>query len=299
MNATLVTLSAAGCGALSNIFFRKCNASANSFLICYYIVSFLWSFLINFNLLMETWNPIVLLIGGMAGILNVGMMFLTSQSLQRGPLGLTYAFQNASTVFPNIVLFLLFGSAFGFMVTHFQLVGMCILLIGLWWASRSGGGEQLTMTKGFLKYALGCFLVQTLILTIFQWRCLLFSCDIEHSLIPTTYLESEDVWFMPGFFGVAAVVQGYLFLRERKPITSTDITYGTLAGIANGTSTYFLLLATKLALPLEKGIIFPLFAVSVILICNFWGWKLYKERVNVIALILCALGILIASLGSL
>lgn len=73
--------------------------------------------------------------------------------------------------------------------------------------------------------------------------------------------------------------------------------YGSLSGIANASSTYLLLMATKWALPIEKGLIFPLFAVSVIVLCNFWGYKLYQERLDVRTIVLFSLGILIASIA--
>ena len=41
-----------------------------------------------------------------------------------------------------------------------------------------------------------------------------------------------------------------------------------------------LLLATKSALSFEKGILFPCFAVSAMILCNIWACKLYHEKFN-------------------
>ena len=42
--------------------------------------------------------------------------------------------------------------------------------------------------------------------------------------------------------------------------------------------------------------IFPIFAVTIILLCNLWGQKLYKEKVNWMASGLCVVGLLIGTL---
>ena len=238
---------------------------------------------------MHSWSPTLLCIGAVAGLMNVGLMLLVSEALRSGPSGLTFAFQNASSIFPNVILVLLFGASFGFVTTLLQIVGMCFVLLGLFMASST---DEAKISKKWIIYVLGSFVLQIAILTLFQWRCLLFTCaDQTHALIPFSVLETEDAWFMPGFFGAALLSQ---LVVQKETVQTGNVIYGSLGGVANALSTYFLLTATKWALPLEKGIIFPLFAVSVIVICNIWGYKIYRERVNIPALIFCVVGILVA-----
>jgi len=265
------------------------------YLLFYFLVSLVWSVIINIELLTHTWNPLVIVIGGIVGLLNVGLMLLTSKALQNGPSGLTFAFQNAGSVFPNLILYLIFGPAFGFIVTPYQILGMSLVLLGLFLAALRNANQSATISKTWIWYALGCFLAQTAILTIFQWRCLLFCPENNHILIPFAIPEGDDAWFMPGFFATALFFQSFAFWLNRTPLQRGVVVYGCLSGVANASSTFLLLMATKLALPLERGFIFPLFAVAVIILCNIWGYKLYQERVDMRAILLCSLGILIAS----
>lgn len=314
MNALLFAIIAACCASLSNLFFRKCsstNAAAYQFLFYYYLSSFAGSFLIRPDLILTSWNPTILGIGCIAGLLNVIMMIVTSRALQHTSAGITFTFQNASSVFPNPVLFLLLGSSFGFMVTGYQMAGMFLILIGLFAGMLQRNQEKKKSTK-WIRYALGCLMTQTLILCIFQTRFLAFADGV---------VDDSDVWFMVGFFGMALIFQSFILYRQKRQLqvaivpsiehqeiaefppmatglsAKTKILYGGLSGVANAISTYFLLQATQLASPLESGLIFPLFAVAVMVLCNIWGYWLYQEQPKTATLVLCSFGIFVASLG--
>lgn len=300
MNAIILSLGAGSCASCSNFFFRKGTGAVSpaAYLLCFYFISCLWSCFLNFPQLVQSWSWYVVAVGGIAGMLNVVMMFLTSKAFQKGPTGLTFAFQNASTIFPNLLLFILFGASFGFIVTPLQLLGMSLVLFGLYMASVGNTEKNAKLTPMWFVFAISCFLVQTIILTLFQWRCLLFTCDVnDHVLIPFVYTKADDAWFMPSFFAFAFCLQSIIFLCQRLKLQSRDFFYGAMGGIATGTSTYFTLWSTIEAGPHEKAIIFPLFAITVIVLCNLWGWKLYHEKINIKAHAICVSGILIASLA--
>lgn len=300
MQAIPYSILAASSGALNNYFYRRSTgtaASPNVFLLVFYAISLCSAFILNPGIFKQEWNAIPFIIGGFTGLLNVILMFLISKAMKTGPSGLTFAFQNSSSVFPNLILYSLFGTAFGFIVTTYQLIGMVLVLLGLFIGAGLGGEGR--VRKTWLMYALGCFAVQTLILTIFQWRCLLFCNTFEnhHFLIPATYPEGSDSFFMPGFFLVALLFAAFLYWRSGDAMEGSQIYYGSLSGLANGLSTFFLLLSTKVATPLEKGVIFPLFAVGVILLCNLWGRWVYKEPINIPSNVLLSAGIVVSSLG--
>jgi len=267
------------------------------------VSQYLFSFLISAALLYDVWgtawNSAMALIGMAVGISNVTLMLLMSLALKSGPASPTFAFQNASSVFPGLILFLVFGPAFGCSFSMAQLFGLVLVIVGLLFAARGNQNvqQQFSINKKWLFYALGCFLVQMSALTLMQWRCLLYASDIPmHPLIFTRVTESDDLWFMIGFFGSAFLLQLILLINQKTPVQKQELVYGSFGGLANGASTYFLLLATKFALPLEKGILFPCFAVCVIVLCSLWARFLYKERFNVLSNSFCSFGILVGTL---
>lgn len=176
MNATILALSSSGFSALTNLFFRKCssvNSNTERYLFYYYLISFIGSFFFQLEWNVGTWKPHIFGAGCAAGVLNVIMMLVTAKALQYIPSGVTFTFQNVGSVFPNILLFLIFGSSYGFFVTHNQIMGMMLIVLGLLSGvfPSSQGMERPTV---WLKYAFGCCALQTAILSIFQVRLLLF-----------------------------------------------------------------------------------------------------------------------------
>jgi hypothetical protein len=293
MNASIFSFAAAGCAALSNLFFRKNSKSdtqesldTNGYLVCLYLFSFLLSLVSDPDLWQENINLAAFGIGACVGILNVLLMRLTAQALKCGPAGLTFAFQNASAMFPGVVLFLLFGSEFGFTCSLSQLLGITLVLIGLFLGTKKISNRS-EASWAWLKIVLFSFIIQILALSLIQGRCLLFDSNIPLF----TITEQGDKWFMPGQFGAALLWQLILFIREKNTLSSGSVIYGSLSGLVNFASTGLLLLATKHALPFEKGILFPCFSVATMLLCNLWANQLYKEPFNLKTNALCAFGI--------
>lgn len=294
MNALLLSFSAAGCAALSSLFFRKNvgNSKATSNISGYLLLFYFFSFILSCVLYPGIWksnvNFIILGIGVVVGLLNSILMFLTSRALNEGPAGLTYAFQNASAIFPGIILFLLLGSDFGFSCSYFQMIGMILVLLGLFLGAKKESLNSSITSSKWLKYALACFFIQILALTFIQARCLLFDCaEGVNFFSDFTVSEVDDAWFMPGQFGASLFVQSIIFLYENKKLQRREVIYGSLGGFANFSSTCLLLLATK-------GILFPCFAVASMILCNVWANKLYSENFNLKTNALCSLGIFMA-----
>lgn len=304
MNAIVFSLLAAGSTALASLFFRKNTdkAASNSDQSGYLVVFYFFSFIFSFFLYSEIWkvpvNPVILGIGIGVGLLNSALMALTSRALKQGPAGLTFAFQNASAVFPGLILFLLLGADFGFSCSFFQLGGMVLVLFGLFLGAKKESATDSNASFTWLKYALACFIIQILALTFIQARCILFDeAKLGPLLLSFGITESADAWFMPGMFGTSLTTQAILFLRKKKNFQKNEIVYGSFAGIANFLATYLLLLATKMALPMEKAILFPCFAVAAMILCNIWANRLYKENFNFRTNVLCSCGIFMAVAG--
>lgn len=299
MNAITLSLLASVCAALSSLLFRKSctkNGSPSGYLILFYFCAFILSFLVYPEIWRSDFSPIFFSVGILVGILSTSMMLLTSQALKHGPAGLTYSFQNASAIFPGLILFLILGSSFGFSYTFLQFIGVLLVILGLFTGSKNNSSQELS--NKWLIYALACFAVQICALTLIQARCVLFDCSkLGHFFAQFSFSEKEDIWFMPGQFGASCLMQLIYFLREKKRIEIRSACYGILGGVANFSSTLLLLLSTKWAMPFEKSILFPCFAVSTMILCNLWANRLYKEKFNFKANTLCSIGIFMAASG--
>jgi zinc transporter ZupT len=120
--------------------------------------------------------------------------------------------------------------------------------------------------------------------------------DVIGLLIAFESDDAKNQWFLPMLFFAAFLVQLVHLLRtEKKCPSHAEITCGFLGGIANGAATFFLMLSTEFANAIEHPMIFPVFAVLVVVLCNLWGQWFYKEKVNWKANLLCVVGLFIGT----
>lgn len=316
MNALIFACIAAACASLTHFIFRKNavshRARPDGYLVYYYLFSFLFSTIFS-TVWQCHFKGVIFILGGIIGILNVVLMHFTAKALKVGPSGLTFAFQNAGAVFPGVILFLLFGSEFDFACSYYQMVGMSLVILGLFLGARS---ETKSYSKKasliWLKYAVAIFLARIFSLTCMQGRCVMYKHDkLADLLKPFSLTIEDDGWFLPVQFGVSLVIQTCIFfvnsvklhrkysqegdlngsiLKFEKTLKS-EAYYGLTGGLANFGCAWMLLLATKYALPFERVILFPIFAVSTILFSTIWSNRLYGERLNLLANGVCFCGI--------
>ncbi|HSX11902.1 MAG TPA: hypothetical protein VLF61_00225 [Rhabdochlamydiaceae bacterium] len=295
--ALLIIFFASVLAACANFFLKKnqdSKGSARAFLTSYYLFSLITSLLLTPSIFYTPWHPMLSVAGGIAGILNVFMMGFTALALMTGPPGLSFAFQNAGAVVPSILLFFLFGPAYDFVISPYHLIGISAVMIGLFLGARTKQSSTVPFQfKKWIVFALSILILQGIILSMFQWRCLLYiPQSSSHPLIPWTCPAAQDVWFIPGFFTLALLTQLCLFFTtEKRWPNKREFLYGSAAGILNGVITFFLLLGTKMAEGAQKAILFPFFAVMIIFFCSLWGKALYKENVNWLAIGLCIFGV--------
>lgn len=300
--ALIFVLIAAIFAAATNLCLRKnCefSKSAKGYLSLYFIFSFLISFAFRPDLDIDSFSPVMGSIGVISGLINLLMMLLLARSVQIGPSGLTFAFQNSSSMLPSLLLFFLFGAPFGFKLPLTLILGFFCVFTGLFLSVRKDKkSEDLGVSSQWLFFALLIFLMNGLLLSIFQWRSLLLTPNSQaHCLIPWSCSPQEDLWFMPGFFFVPTLVQSAIFyFSEKRWFTSKELLFGFLGGVFNGSATFFLLMATRVATQNSRPILFPLFAITIIFLCNLWGKKLYQEPIEWKGLLLCLGGVFIGSL---
>jgi drug/metabolite transporter (DMT)-like permease len=286
--------------ALSNYCMRRsidAGGSSKGFLMIQLFLVFIVAILLNPVRSGDYhWSSCMAGFGIAGGVVLALMMASLGRSLELGPPGLTFAALNASTVMPIILMVLFFGASFGYKYTLWNGIGSILVVGGLFWAGWKT--SQNTQKTNWVTFVTAAFFLHVLFLVFLSWRALFINYPGENGLFLSFDMDdAKSQWFMPTVFFVAFLFQLVVYLIAEKRIPKKgEFLYGILGGIANGVGTFFMIRATEVSTPIEHAIIYPLFAVTIIILCNMWGRWLYKEQVNWKANALCVLGILIGSI---
>jgi len=285
--------------AFSNLMMRKSidnGGTTKGYLVFMMLTAFLSAVLLEpIRSGNYAWNGPVALLGAVAGVIFAFMLYFLGRALEKGPPGLTFSLLSSSTVMPAILMAFLFGADYGFPYTFWHAIGSIIVVAGIFWAGRGTAG--MLERNRWVFFCIGMFALHVALLVLFQWRALLL--NFSHPEEISTFFSSEEiksVWFLPFMFLTSGIVQLWIYIagEKRKP-KAKEAFYGLLGGAANGTGTFFLICATSKATALENAIIFPMYTVAIIVLSNFWGQKLYQERVNWKACQVSALGLIIGT----
>ncbi len=284
----------------SNFCMRKSidkGGSTKAFLMIQLFLVFLVAILLNpVRTGNFQWSSCMAGFGLAGGLILAAMMASLGRALETGPPGLTFAALNASTVMPMVLMVFLFGSPFGYIYTLWNGAGSLLVIIGLFWAGwQTRRWEQKANWALFITAA---FFLHVIFLVFMQWRALFINFPGENGLFLSFDVDdAKSEWFMPMIFLAAAFIQFLIYcLTEKRLPKKREMIFGVLGGIANGIGTFFMIRATEVSTPFEHAMIFPIFAVTIIIVCNLWGQWLYKEKVNWLANALCVVGILIGTL---
>jgi hypothetical protein len=229
------------------------------------------------------------------GVVLGAMMWSLGKALEKGPAGLTFATLNSATVVPGLVMMLFFGTLWGFQYSIWHAIGSAFVLAGLFWAATTLQHAARKPLWGSLVTIV--FLLHVLLLTLLQWRALLLKEPVEECvLIPCRLFHESSQWFTPLVFLTATLIQMGIFRStERRSFKRQELFLGSIGGVANGIAIYLLVVAPEIATPWQNAMIFPLFAVSVIILCNLWSQWLYREKINWLATGVCLLGIVVGT----
>ncbi len=242
------------------------------------------------------WNNTIAVIGLVTGVFLGVMMWSLGKALEKGPAGLTIAYLNASNLIPAIFMMLLFGIAFGYRYAWWNAMGSALVIIGLFWAVWKT--SRTTKSQSFwLVFATLSFVTHVVFLMLIQWRVLIITPGLPTNLLlPFSIDANQAEWFMPMLFVAATLFLLYQFKKEgNAPPRRVEINFGLLGGTFNGVGTYFLIRAAQSASPWESAMIFPIYAVGIVLVCNIWGRLLYRENVHWKAMSLCLGGLFIGT----
>lgn len=293
-------LLAGACVALSNFCMRKsvdAGGSSKSFLVVQLFITFVVAILLNPVRSSDyTWSPQMAVFGLVGGVILSFMMFALGKSVEKGPASLSFAMLSSATVMPILFMVLLFGASFGFKYNVFNAVGSLLVVSGLLWA----GWETFSVgdKKKWLLFAVTAFFLHAIFLVFMQWRVLLIQYPMQDGLfLSFNATAAKSQWFMPMVFLSASTIQILIYaFRERRCPSAAELFYGSLGGLANGLGTFLMIRSTEVSSPLEQAMIFPFFAVSIMIGCNLWGQLIYKEKVNWKASLFCVLGVLVGTI---
>ncbi len=290
----IILILAASCFAsLSNFCMRRSidsGGTARAFLTVQLSIATLAAFLLGPVRTGEFDVNLPVIAAGITAGLVLGWMLQTlGRALECGPPGLTFAMLNASTVMPAIIMALFFGAAYGCIYTPWHAIGSLFVLAGLFWAGK--GLQGLASARAWILFSLLTFSLHVLFLVIMQCRVL-----VLNSSMASLASDLANPWFLFFIYLAAAALQAGIYLtKERRVPKSDEGFYGLFGGIGNAMSTFFLIWATEAASALERAVIFPIFSIAIIVICNLWGQRLYQEKVHWKACQLCLLGLFIGT----
>jgi len=292
---------AAVLAATSNLLLRRSidkGGSSRGYLVVQLSFSFLFMILLNPIRTMDLApNLPSILLGLFGGLLLGGVMWSLGKSLEVGPPGLSLAIINTSSIMPAIMLVILFGAEYGHGYTIMNGCGSLLVVLGILWAGWTRDGN--TNRKVWLIFVSAVFIFHTIYLVYLQWWAMVLSPDLPISRFLPFHMEPVHIaWFMPAIFFSAAIVQWMVYWsRESNWPKREEITYGLIGGVVNGMCAFFLILAPQVAETWENAMLFPIFSVGVILMCNLWAKLLYKEKVNWFANAICVSGLLVGTVA--
>jgi len=294
--ALVIVLLGAALVALSNFFMRRsvdAGGSTRIYLVVQLLISVGVATLLNpVRTGNYSWSPLAAALGLVGGLFLGTMMWSFGRALERGPPGFSVAILNSASVMPALIMMALFGSAWGFLYEWWHAAGSACVVVGLFWA---GWGRR-QGSSSWVAFVALAFFAHILLLCFVQWRTLLASGG-ESWQVPWRLAPEEGQWFLPILFFTAVLMQAVSWLRQEPRYPKrAEILYGVLGGISNGSGIYGLFLAAESATPWQSAMIFPLYAVAIIVICNIWGQWVYREKVNWAANALCLGGIALGTI---
>jgi len=229
------------------------------------------------------------LMGSMMGLL----MWSLGKSLKFGSPALTFAVVNSCSVLPAVLMAFVFGKGLGHPYHWWNGMGSLVVVIGIFWSSWAA--ISCTDKKRWALFMASGAAAFILFSAMLQWKVLLETHGGTHWLLPVKISAENNQFLMPIIFLCAALMQLLGLRGQPLHFSKETAIYGLLGGICNGSSLFFMMMSTSKAVGIENAILFPLFSIAVIQICNLWGRALYQEKIQWTPQTLCIGGLVLGS----
>lgn len=224
------------------------------------------------------------LIGGLCLAL---MMWGIGGALALGPPGLSLSAFNGVSLLPPLVMSLLVGEEGGYVLQVSHLLGLLFVALGLGWSAKTSPPSS--RKQGWGKRLALALVAHLALLLVVEWRAYLMRGPLG--------TNAGGYWFTPLLFFSATLLQIILFWKQERRLPQfKEAAFGFLGGILAGSSVTLLIAAPEIATPKESIMLFPLFAILLIFLCNLWGRWLYKEAVHWGGVTLSLLGVCVGSI---
>jgi hypothetical protein len=244
-----------------------------------------------------TCNLPIIVFGIAAGLFLGSMKWMLGKALQTGPAGLTFAAVNAAAVIPAIVITLTAGSVLNLQLNQVDYAGYLLVLLGLFWAGWDRSSQAGSLE--WIAFAFFAFSAHLFFLLVTQYRTLIagnYFATLDSRWMPSPENMASD-WFVPIVFAAACLMHTLIYSYSEKKLPSPkEAAWGTLAGLLNGLCAFLYIYALEIASLHETTYIFAVFSIALIIFCNLWGQRIYRENINWKANAICLAGIWIVSL---
>ena len=245
--------------------------------------------------IMPNFSLVDISIATICGTLLASLFIMLGKMLESGPPGLSLAFLNASSIVPGLILYLVYGESFNFTYTIANGFGSILVIIGLFLAC--GKINTNTINAKWLTYCLTAFAIHVLFLTLFQVRNLMLFNEQAGliSLIPYKIPIESQHWFQPWMYATVCIIHFIIVRKNTIFVKTTDIRFGLIGGTLNCISMFLLLQAVSKATNFDNAMIFPIYSVTIVLICNIWAYLIYREQIPILANTLCLIGLFLGA----
>ncbi|GAB5412129.1 MAG: hypothetical protein ChlgKO_12430 [Chlamydiales bacterium] len=283
--------------SLQNLFMRRSvdtKGSTNFYILSQLLVSCIIAIILNpIRSGNYAFDMNVALMGIGFGLVLGLMMWGLGETLKVGSSALSFATINSCSILPAVTMALLFGASFGHPYRWFNGVGSLLVIGGIFWSSWRD--INCTNKKRWIFFIVLTSLSYVFFSAGMQWKVLLETHGNTSAFLPFSLDATKSSWLMPFIFLTAALFQFVVSRREGIRFSKDTLVYGTLGGISNGSSMFLMLAAVGKAFPWQNAIIFPLFSIAVIEICNLFGKYIYKEEIQWVPQYLCIGGLILGS----
>ncbi len=265
------------------------------FMIQYWIVAIAAALLFPFSTGQYLCSPQVAMLAVIGGIFLWFVLLISGNALDKGLSGMSSALFWGSWIVPSQLMYFLFGPRYGYEYEYTHVAGIVLVCMGVFWLMMT-----LRQHQNFVMIAMmvgAIFLLQGLFFSYLHWHDILTKPGQNYSpLLPYHILVREDQWFFPILLATTAVMSSITYyLRVKRTPHGLEFTYGIFGGALYAAAAFFLLQAFDEGEMWEKAALLPSFFSVIILLCAFWGKRLYHELIIWRPVFLIIAGVLIGT----